>query len=559
MQGSALVPRQRLPASLIAGRVLLLLAFVSGVASVADAQGEPDFQPTQDGSDSPVKYHVTKPIARLDMAISTSRVLVMKGESIRRVAVTDESIVQATPLAPDQIQITALARGVAQVNLWDRQGRIRTVDVVVKPDPAELQRMLTDAFPEAKLQVRALGEGVHITGDVPRPEMVYEIVAYAQTYFEKVINGLVVRSVQQVALHVKVIEVSRTKLRQLGLDWQFMGDDGVLTQGAAGLFGQDLPVGTGADTVRFAVFGDVSAFLGYLQALRSQELVKILSEPTLVTMTGQKAKFLSGGSFPIIVPTTFGNSTVEWREYGTQVEFTPIVRGDGTIRIEVNGNVSELDASRGAELGGTRVPGVTERSVETSVELKAGQSLALAGLMQNRVESLNRGVPVLADLPLLGRFFSRVEEKANEVELLVIVTPELIAPLDSHQVPDCGPGQLTVSPSDKELYCYGYLEVPNCAAIGPAPGTCAAPPGAADQAGLMPGTPPAAHAVPQAVGPGRMEAVPTPRPATPEMPNNTAQPPNAGLVPRSDAPSPPRASDAGRPALYGPIGYEPLP
>jgi len=496
------------------------------------------------------------------MTVNTSQVLQLR-KKIPRVFVADPTVVQATPLAADQVQLAALSPGVTQVNLWDEQGQILTVDVMVSPDATQLRQILESEFPDASLRVRPLAKSVYITGYVPRTEMVHDINTLAQDYYRDVICGLTVGGVQQVALHVKVMEVSRTKLRQLGLDWQLITSDLAIAEGAAGLLAQSAkPPGSGADTIRFAVFGDVSQFLGYLQALRSQDLVKLLSEPTLVTMTGRPATFLSGGSFPIIVPSGLGNYTVEWREYGTRVDFVPIVLGNGTIRLEVRGSVSELDQARGVEYQGFKVPGIAERNVDTSVELQAGQSLALAGLLQNRVESQNRGVPLLADLPGVGRFFSRVEEKANEVELLVIVTPELIAPLDPHQLPECGPGQLTVSPDDKELYCYGYLETPNCAQAGPGQGPYWPSTPAEFGAGWRPegaAPSPLSRDGAPVSGPQRAERIRAPHPVVPEAPNGSAVTPGAVSPPDSAAPSPPSASAATRSALYGPIGYEPLP
>jgi len=548
------VSRQRFPAICLASRAFVLLAVMSGVPSDLAAQGP---------NNPSLEFRLGQPGQRLELTVNTSQVLKLR-KKIPRVFVADPAVVQATPLAADQIQIAALAPGVTQVNLWDEQGQILTVDVMVSPDAAQLRQLLESEFPEARLRVRPLAKSVYITGYVPRTEMVHDITTFAQDYYKDVICGITVGGVQQVALHVKVMVVSRTKLRELGLDWKFLGEAFEISQGAAGLLAQSmLPPGSGADTVRFAIFGDASQFLGYLQALRSQDLVKLLSEPTLVTMTGRPATFLSGGSFPIIVPSGLGNYTVQWREYGTRVDFVPMVLGNGTIRLEVRGSVSELDQARGVEFQGFKVPGVAERNVDTSVELQAGQSLALAGLLQNRVESQNKGIPVLADLPGVGRFFSRIEEKANEVELLVIVTPELVGPLNPHQLPECGPGQLTVSPCDTELYCYGYLEVPNCGPAGVVQGPCG-PPAPVDigagwpPAGMTPSPLPPAASPGPALGRERIEPVPPHRPVAPPAPNNSAVSPDAFSPPDSAGPSTSSASATGRPPLYGPIGYEPL-
>ena len=159
---------------------------------------------------------------------------------------------------------------------------------------------------------------------------------------------------------MKVLEVSRTKLRQLGLDWQAVGKRFNIIEGA----GAVLANSTGApgllgDTVRFQVIGDTSAFFGYLQALRKQDLIKLLAEPTLITMTGRPASFSSGGRLPILVPNGLGTTTVKFEPYGTRVDFLPTVLGNGNIRLDVRPEVSEPDESRGLDVDGINVPRLT--------------------------------------------------------------------------------------------------------------------------------------------------------------------------------------------------------
>jgi pilus assembly protein CpaC len=320
--------------------------------------------------------------------------------------------------------------------------------------------------------------------------------------------------------------------------------------------------------------------------------VKLLAEPTLITMTGRPATFLSGGSFPILVPSGLGTVSVEFREYGTRVDFVPIVVGNGNIRLQVRPSVSDIDESRGVDLNGTKVPGLTQRHTDTEVEMRAGQTVALAGLIQNRVEGQNKGIPLLADLPWVGRAFSRVEEKVNEVELLIIVTPELVGPLEAHQVPQCGPGQLTTSPSDCELYGNGYLEVPNCCLQGKAKNCRNCPPGAAGPAAAETSAPPGAsgqdpttEAIPtkaKAAEPPRSRnheaqrrknsgtmwsmSPGTPAPASPIVPSASATPvsvtpaaPNyRSPAPATHASTSPQAAPAGAPQFIGPLGYDPL-
>ncbi len=556
MQGSAPVPRQRLSAALLASRTFVLLAVTSHLAAGA---AEPEI-------DHPVaELRITKPGQRLEMTVSTSQVLKFQ-KKIPRLFVADPGIVQATPLAPDQIQIAALAPGVTQLNLWDEQGQITTVDVTVSPDSKQLRELLESEFPDATLRVRPLAKSVYITGYVPRPEMVHEITTLAKDYYRDVINGITVGGVHQVALHVKVMEVSRTKLRQLGLDWEFASKDFTIYQGAGSILAQSrdpsgnfLVPGIGGDTVRLLV-GDTTKFIGYLQALRQQNLVKLLAEPTLLTISGRPARFESGGEIPVPEGQGLGTFSIVYKNVGTTVDFVPIVMGNGIIRLEVHPAVTELNPALGIEANGVRIPGLTNRSVDTAVELQAGQTLALAGLIQTRVESTNKGVPLLGDLPFVGRAFSRVEEKLNEVELLIVVTPELVAPLNPHEVPPCGPGQLTVSPNDKELYSYGYLEVPNCAAAAPVAGASAGP----MPQGVDAVQPPAGAAMygpgaGPAVGPSRrIESVPAPQSSLPNLPNNAVVPASPLTVPSSGTPSASDAREASQPPLYGPIGYEPL-
>jgi pilus assembly protein CpaC len=154
--------------------------------------------------------------------------------------------------------------------------------------------------------------------------------------------------------------------------------------------------------------------------------------------------------------------TAEFKEYGTRVDFVPIVLGKGRINLQVRAMVTEIDAANSVG----PVPALRTRQTETGVELQAGQTLAIAGLLQNRIESENRGLPWISEVPILGIPFRRVEHSNNEVELLILVTPQLVDAMDPEDVPQCLPGQRTTDPCDWELYVQGHLEVPNCCPDG---------------------------------------------------------------------------------------------
>ena len=444
-------------------------------------------------------FQVQGPTQRMEMIVNSSRILTMDMK-IPRAQVNNPEVLRLVPLSATQIQVSAIKSGVTQVNLWDEDDQIYTVDVMVYGDARELEMLLKSEFPTAALKVRPLASSVFITGFVPRADMVSRITQMAEDYYPKVINNITVGGVQQVLLHVKIMEVSRTKLRKLGIDWANINGNDVMVSTAAGLIdASTAAAGTaisqaGADTLRFGIIDGVNNFTTLIEALRQNNLVKILAEPTLVTMSGRPSSFSVGGEFPIVVPSGIGSSTIEFKEFGTRVDFVPIVLGNGAIRLEVRPYVSEIDESRNVVVGSFTVPGLRHRWVDTAVEMQAGQTLALAGLIQERMEAENKGLPWFSDLPGVGAAFRRVQQSKNEIELLIVVTPELVDAVDLHELPPCGPGQSTTDPDDKDLYWRGYLEVPTC--CGPN-GTClSCNPGAGIQSGVQFDAPHAVEKVP---------------------------------------------------------------
>jgi pilus assembly protein CpaC len=409
-----------------------------------------------------VHFRVSGAAQRLEMIVNTSRILTLE-YNVPRLLVDNPEIVRALPLSPNQIQVSALKPGLTQINIWDEKKEVHAIDVLVYGDARELHNLLKSEFPDASLHVRPLASSVIISGFVSNPDSVSRIVRIAEDYYPKVINNMQVGGVQQVLLHVKVMEVSRTKLRQMGVDWAALSGNDFLIQSVSGIVtaatSQGGTLAGQNDTLRFGILNGSNAVGGYLDLLRKYNLAKLLAEPTLVAVSGRAARFHSGGEFGYVVPSSSLNATqVAFKPFGTEVDFVPIVLGNGNIRLEVRPTVSEVDAS----LGANGVPGFRIRSVDTAVEMKAGQTLALAGLIQTRVESENKGLPWASDLPWIGAAFRRVREQVNEVELLIMVTPELVEAMDPHEVPPCGPGQLTTSPSDTDFYWRGYLEVPRC-------------------------------------------------------------------------------------------------
>ncbi len=465
---------------------------------------------------------------RLEMTVNTSRILTLD-ERIPQAQVNNPEVLEITPLSPTQIQILAKKPGVTQVNLWDENNQIRTVDVIVFGDAQELEMVLHSQFPKSSLKVIPLANSVIVSGFVDRPDIVNRIIAIAEDYHPKVINNINVGGVQQVLLHVKVMEISRTKARTMGFDFAQINGDDFLTSGISGLLGDftsasGLVETTGGETASFGILNNQQAFFGLIEALRKNSLLKILAEPDLVAISGRPSSFNVGGEFPILVPQSLGTVSIEYKKFGTQLDFVPIVLGNGRIRLEVRPRVSEIDNTRSVTINETTIPGLRVREVETGVEMRSGQTLAIAGLIQTRMENEVRAVPFLGDLPWIGAAFRRTNSVTNEIELLILVTPELVDALDPHEVPQGGPGTNSCNPNDTQLFWKGHIEVP-CPSCGPYQGQQGYP-GGYPQGGNMPYGP-GVQVIegPSEVLPGPSgDPVPVPMPPAPSPPGNGVPP-----------------------------------
>ncbi len=419
------------------------------VASLCLFGGSAAYAQTLTGATNPaaVNFDITQPAQRLDMIIKSSRLIRLPGR-IPRFQVHNEEILSATPVSENQIQIFAKFTGTTQLNLWDSEDRLYTVDVTIAADAREVEGILSGQLPFASLRVTPVAESAVISGMVTSADDVDRAVAITEQFYSKVINNIRVVGVQQVLLHTKIMEVSRTKLRDLGIDWAITSNDVTLINAPGGI----------VDATTRIVTSDFDALI---QALRQDDLVKLLAEPTVVATHGRPARFNVGGKVPYIVPNGNGAVTITYEEFGTSVDFLPFVVGPGRIRLEVRPEVTEPDASRGINLEGIQITGFTSRYVETAVEMQAGQTFAIAGLLQSRTESTIRKTPFFGELPYVGALFRRVTDRRNDIELLITVTPEFVDAMDPHEVPCGGPGLNSTNPTDKELYWKGYLEVPS--------------------------------------------------------------------------------------------------
>ncbi len=287
----------------------------------------------------------------------------------------------------------------------------------------------------------------------------------------QVINLMTVPGVKQVMLQVRIAELNRTGMREIGADtFLEFGPGNVLGSQIGGAILNLDNIGGPANanrlipgpfTTGFGIFpsGRIEIML---RALRQNSLVRILAEPNLVAMSGHEASFLAGGEFPVPVPqgsAGVSNVTVQFKEFGVQLNFVPHILDDDAIRLEVRPEVSTIDPSLGTTLvvGGNPVPGINTRRVHTTVQIHEGETLALAGLLQVTLEGNTQRIPGLGDLPYIGPMFSNTSHRRTERELLVLVTPFLISPLAPCDVPPL-PGEEVFDPTDCEFYFLSRIE-----------------------------------------------------------------------------------------------------
>lgn len=451
--------------------------------------------PPAGAADVDVQFTVTEATqaARMITVPLNQGVLVDFNVPIREVRVANPEIANVAATSPKQLLVDGKAYGTTQLVVLVDGGAQRLFTIAVDLDLARLQAAIEKAVPQAKVKASGMLDTVVLSGTVPDTESAERIMQIAGIYAKDVINHMRVAGVQQVLLRCTVAEVNRTATRQLGFNGWMAGDD-FKDMFAVQQLNSINPVNIGAaeDVVATARIPFATGEMGltatptlslgfprvqmqlFVQALRENGLLKVLAEPNLVTISGEEADFLAGGEFPIPVAQR-DSVTVEFRKFGVRLRFTPSVLSPELIRLRVAPEVSEPDYTNAVTIAGYVIPGLTSRTVETVVELGAGQTFAIGGLLSEHVRAVSSKVPALGDLPVLGALFSSVEYQSSETELVVLVTPELVAPLNPHQ-PNYVPGADHVAPNDWELFGLGKLEGEGGGAAAAAGGPPAARP-----------------------------------------------------------------------------------
>ncbi len=405
----------------------------------------------------------------LDLTVGTSKI-VETPNAFKRASLAEPEIADTLVLSTKQVYVTAKKLGTTTLTLWSQDGKVSNVlQVRVTPDVTRLKEQLHVLLPnESDLQVMASNEHITVAGHVSNAEALNKALVLAEPFApKKIINMMQVGGVQQVMMEVKISEMQRGLLRRLGVNFtrrQLGHHDfsiGTLNDLSSFEANDQTPGGIDlfASTISNAVLGfniGNDAWTVTLDMLKEHGLSKSLAEPTLITESGQPASFLVGGEFPVPIPQQFNTLSIRFKEFGVGLKFTPTVLSNDRISIVVNPEVSELDFANGITLSGFQVPSLITRRVKTVVELGDGQSFAIAGMLQDNIRETIAKYPFLGDIPILGTLFRSSSFEKNETELIVIVTPHLVKPLNVAN--QTLPTDHYLEPNDFELMLMGYLE-----------------------------------------------------------------------------------------------------
>lgn len=365
---------------------------------------------------------------------------------VTRIAVTNPDIADAVVVMPREVLLDGRSPGTVSLIVWGDTQR-KQYDIVVDRGVSVLQQQLQDLFPGEDIRVNVNEEAIILHGHVSSNTIMLRAaeIAAATSASARVINMLQLPGgspSQQVMLKVRFGEVNKTALSEAGINL-FATRTGFVTRSTTQQFSapdfddSDANVGSMvfADFLNLFFFSREHGVGGVVRALEETGHFQSLAEPNLIAYNGQEASFLAGGEFPIPVVQGLANSvTVVFKEFGVRLSFTPTIAGD-VIRLKVRPEVSALDFNNGITLEGFRIPALTTRRAETVVELRDGQSFAIAGLLNNITQHDDAAVPILSKIPIVGNLFKSKSSQADRTELLVLITPQLVRPLDPDEVP----------------------------------------------------------------------------------------------------------------------------
>lgn len=397
-------------------------------------------------------FKENKEAVAVNVLVGQSRVINFD-RPVGRFSVSNPEIAEAVLVTPDQVLVNGKAFGQVNFIAWEQSGGEYLVfDVYVRANLSLIDSQIRALFPKDDIRLSQANGSVVISGNVADPKTAAQVDSVVQAAGFKTVNMLAspVKNIAQVQLQVRVAEVNRNKLRDYGTSFTTIPQGGTAGYVNSGGGPSNLdsfsvsPVTTALETLvspalNLFIFNRQINTAAMLRVLRTQGAFRELAEPNLIAMDGQQASFLAGGEFPVPVVQGGGNSslamTVAFKEYGIRLNFKPTILDEDHIRLELEPEVSTIDYANGVKFNGFVIPGLRTRRAKTGVELRDGQSFALAGLLDNSETRSFSRIPIVSDIPIIGALFKSKSFQKNETELMFIVTAVLVKPVNRDDLP----------------------------------------------------------------------------------------------------------------------------
>ena len=356
-------------------------------------------------------------------------------EDVRQLSTTNPDVADVTVVTTREILVHAKGLGSTDIVVWSANNQRMFYNVAVELNVDPLRRVLRESFPNETIDIRTSGDSLTLNGKVSSKEVADRAAALAGVSAKTVVSNLMIPGPgvdDQVQLRVRFVELDRQKIIAQGINLFSTGATNTIGATATGQFGtpsvktEDRTITT--QVLNIFLFRPDLNFGATIQDLETKNVLQILAEPNLVTSSGKEASFLVGGEFPIpIVQSSTSNSiTIQYKEFGIRLRFTPIVTANGTIKMDLHQEVSTIDASNAITIGGFFIPALSTRRAETNVELRGGETFMVAGLLDNREVQQLQKMPVIGDIPILGLLFKSRKDSKSNTELVMFVTPEIV-------------------------------------------------------------------------------------------------------------------------------------
>jgi pilus assembly protein CpaC len=391
---------------------------------------------------------------------------------IARISTSNPDIADASPVTGREVLVHGKSFGTVTLVVWSKTGQRNFYNITVEQNLEPLRKLLKDTFPGQDIHVQSSRDSLSLTGQVANKDIGDRATALASPFAKTVVNDLQVAegpAERQILLRIKFAELDRSAANSFAVNLISTGATNTIGQVSTGQYSSNTPpasVGAGLSSP-FSITNALNIFafrpdlnLGaFIEALEQKNLLQTLDEPTLMTSNGKEASFLVGGEFPIPVLQGGANSgavTIQFREFGVRLTFTPTITGNNNIRLHVKPEVSALDYSNALSFNGFTIPALSSRKMETNVELGEGQSFVIGGLIDNQITETISRIPGLSSLPILGNLFKSKSISKSDTELIVLVTPEITMPLQpgdvKPSVPMPHPFLVPVTPGSSEAF-----------------------------------------------------------------------------------------------------------